>query len=675
MQGSLFSIFCRRIFLVPVLLFTIVCAAEIKINTNEVNLVPDKMKAFDKLRRNCSELLQEKYFDQKSVRTFLVGQAGDGSWADIDYHCKNMANWRTSEHLNRLRIMSAGWSSPASPFYQSAELGEGIKRGLEYWSGEWRESTNWWWNQIYVPMAMGHIFILAYDLLKDGPWLNAAMPYIDQATIKYDGQNRIWVAKGVLFKGILTADEKLVKDAHEAILLEIAYGKEAGIRVDGSFHQHGPQLQFGNYGLSYLASITVLVYYFSDTPWALTDIAPLRDFVINGMKWVLWKDVIDISAQGRQIWRDTQTEKKLTIDKSMEKLIEKDTAYADEYKKETLGNRMFFKSDYMVHRTGNFYASYRANSQHTFPVETYVIGDNRLGRYLSDGLLLVMRSGREYFNIAGCWEWNRLPGTTLPAVPLVEPGEDAPPKVISFSPARIAGESPYTGGVSDGVKYGAMIYTMNLDKVKANKAVFFADDIIVALGSGIESGSPYPVATTVEQSLLNGSIVRGENYFYHNNIGYSGKNIVLSTVKRKGDWMPLWGGYKNSEPDEKEIFQLTIDHGTSVRDGSYEYAIYPDTALKDMPAAIKSYQVLVNDRIVQAVKLKDNTIMAVFHQKGSLGDFSTDSAGVFIIGHDRIFAADPTQKKDMFELELNGKKYKVKLPEGEFAGSTIAVER
>ena len=371
---------------------------------------------------------------------------------------------------------------------------------------------------------------------------------------------------------------------------------------------------------------------------------------------------------------DTQTEKKRTIRKAIELLAAQDPSFTDKYREEPIGNRMFFTSDFMVHRTGNFYASYRANSVNVCPVETYVNNDNLLGRYLSDGLLMVMRSGKEYLNIAGCWEWNRLPGTTLPAVPLVETGNNNDPKAVIF-PRRTIGESTFTGGVSDGKNYGAMIYSMNLDKVKAQKAVFFAGNIIIALGSGINSDSPYPVATTVEQSLLNGEVFKGENYFYHNNIGYSGKNIVLSTCRRKGNWKLTWGGYKTSVPDEKDIFQLTIDHGKNVRNGSYEYAIYPDTALKDMSDAIKSYQVSANDENVQAVKLKDNTIMAVFHKGGSLGSFTTDSAGVFIIKDDMIYAADPTHEKRIFNLAIDKKQYKIELPSGDFAGSTAAVKR
>lgn len=667
-------------FYIPTVILTLFFSAqthaeEIKKQPQNSSIKATDMKDFERLRKNCSQLLQEKYFDSAKTKQYLSSQKKDGSWPDIVYYCTNRSGWRTAAHITRLRVMAAAWSNPASEFHHSRELGEAVKRGIGFWNKENRQSGNWWWNEIHVPMTLGHIFIMTYDLLHDTPEFKASMPYLEQAKFNYSGQNRIWVAQGVLFRAILTENEKLISAAHREILDEIKYGKVEGIRIDGSFHQHGPQLQFGNYGLSYLNDITVLICYFSDTQWALTQIAPFRDFVINGIKWTLWKNVMDLAAQGRQIWRDTQTNKNNSIRNSIALLAAKDPAFKAEYMKEPVGNKMFFTSDYMIHRHKNFFASYKANSVRTHAVETYINGDNLLGRYFSDGIVQVMRTGNEYLNITSCWEWNRLPGTTLPATPLVEKGNHNPPKVIHFPKNRYLGESTFTGGVSDKEKYGAMIYSMDFDKVKAKKAVFFADDIIIALGSDINSNSPYPVATTVEQSLLNGKVEKGENWFFHNGIGYAGKNISLFAGKRKGNWKPLWGAYIESMPDEKEIFQLTIDHGKKVTNGNYEYAIFPNTTAKKMPSVIKSYQLLANNGTVQAVKLQDNTIMAIFHKGGKLENFTTDSAGAFIITDKKIFAADPTQKKRIFNLTLDNKAYKVKLPNKEYLGSTIAVDR
>ena len=642
------------------------------------------MKDIERLKKNCFAVMQNMFADRARAEKALADEMENGCWNDVDYQNQNHSGWRAAEPLYRLRVMAAEWSDPASPYYHSGPMGEGIKRGLEYWCKQDCHCGNWWWNEIFVPMALGNIFILADDLLRRGPWLEMAMPFLLQSRFGMTGQNRIWCAEGGLLRGILTQNEDEIVYAQKEISAEIVYGTIEGIRADGAYHQHGPQLQFGNYGMAYLNTITYMIACFAGTRWALTRIAPFRYYVFNGIKWVLWKDVMDLLAQGRQVGKDTQNSKNLTCRNAIAKLAKCDPRFAAEYRKEPVGNRMFFNTDYMVHRTRQFYASCRANSIRTAPVETFINRDNLLGRYLSDGAMLVMRSGNEYLNIAGCWSWTRLPGTTTPDTPRFTQEESRKhgfrttskeiPLATHCAYRREIGTTAFTGGVSDGGKYGVMVYTMDVDDVKAKKAVFFAGNIIVALGSGIRSDSPYPVATTVEQSLLNGDVVSGDGWFHHNGIGYSGSDLRLWTGTRIGDWAPTNGCYNEPVPDKKAIFQLTIEHGTGFRDAGYEYAIYPTVTAEEMPRAIQSYQVLANNESLQAVKLKDRTILAVFHKPGSLGDFSTDAPGVFILRKKQIHAADPTQKKRLFHIKWKGIGHTVKLPRGARAGSTVLLQ-
>ena len=643
------------------------------------------MKDMERIRKNCIAFFQKKYWDHEEAVKALSSLQKDGSWQDIDYADQNRSSWRSSVHLTRLQTMAAAWSCPGTSLYHSEELGEGIQKGLTFWTKEKRTAANWWWNDIFVPMTLGQISLLASGLFRESTLLKGILPYLEQAKFGMTGQNRIWLAQGVMYRALLLGDEDLLDKVHKEFLAEIVYGKTEGIRRDGAFHQHGPQLQFGNYGLSYLESIAVLMTCLAGSRWALTRIVPFRDYILNGLKWVVWKEVMDITAMGRQVWKDTQLDKTKRFYAAIALLVKADPAFAAAYKKAPLGNRMFFSSDYMVHRMKDFYASFRATSRHTFAVETYVNDDNLLGKYLSDGVMQVMLTGEEYLNIASCWSWTRLPGTTLPDTPRYTKEEsrqrglvtssNEPPEVTHCTFRRLQGESLFTGGVSDGKKYGAMVHVMDLDQVKAKKAVFFAGDMILALGCGITSSSPFPVATTVEQNLLRGEVRKGEDWFYHNHIGYAGKNMTLFTGKCQGDWKPTWGGYKESFPDEKEIFRLTIEHGMMCENDSYEYKIFPGAAPEEMPLLVNSCEVLANNEKIQAVRLKNGTIMAIFHKKGSLGSFSTDAPGVFIIGKKRIFAADPAKRKRIFHLTFGGKIYKVVLPRGDFAGSTVMIER
>lgn len=51
---------------------------------------------------------------------------------------------------------------------------------------------------------------------------------------------------------------------------EIVLGKPEGIKSDWSFHQHGPQQQMGNYGLSFLSNMCLYVEIFAHTPLAMS---------------------------------------------------------------------------------------------------------------------------------------------------------------------------------------------------------------------------------------------------------------------------------------------------------------------------------------------------------------------------------------------------------------------
>lgn len=74
---------------------------------------------------------------------------------------------------------------------------------------------------------------------------------------------------------------------------------------------------------------------------------------------------------------------------------------------------------------------------------------------MSDGATNIRVNGNEYADIFPVWEWDRIPGTTLPA------GEKRNP--VDWGSK---GTCTFTGGVSDG-KYGVMTFKMDDYGVKA----------------------------------------------------------------------------------------------------------------------------------------------------------------------------------------------------------------
>lgn len=93
---------------------------------------------------------------------------------------------------------------------------------------------------------------------------------MEQSQFGMTGQNKVWLAGNVLIRGLLLNDAELIKEARENICSEIVLGQKEGIQPDWSFHQHGPQQQFGNYGLSFLCNMSFTPNYLPVRRWHST---------------------------------------------------------------------------------------------------------------------------------------------------------------------------------------------------------------------------------------------------------------------------------------------------------------------------------------------------------------------------------------------------------------------
>lgn len=299
---------------------------------------------------------------------------------------------------------------------------------------------------MYVPKILGNILLLSPELFPDGPRRRAALNVCRQACFlsRYTGNNRVFIAANIFCRALLERNLPVMDRAAAVLSEEIRFAPAehktawsfGGIRADGCYHQHGPQIQFGNYGGEFLANIAYWSNILKETHWELSpeQWRIMRHLTFNGFQWVLWRGRMDLLACGRQLGRnaaETKGERTLNAFAQLRNADPGDRAPYDaalrrnrDGENTLTGNRHFWNSDYMVHRRPTWYASVRMNSVRVRPIEDDTNWDNALGRYFSDGACLVMRSGREYENITASWDWTRLPGTTLPKTP-VYTGEDA----------------------------------------------------------------------------------------------------------------------------------------------------------------------------------------------------------------------------------------------------------
>ena len=639
--------------------------------------------------RLCDTLLNTLSPSPEAIAEIKESAREDGSFKGVNYEDQNRSIWRTSHHMTNLRSLAWAWAKPKSTYFQSPELGEIIRRGIIFWSTRKIKCPNWWYNEIGVPSTATEVLLLSDKLFSAPNDRRTALDTIAHVKIGMTGQNRVWLSQIVFRRALLSGNHAEMRKALVAINdeIRIAPPEAEGINVDGCFHQHGPQIQFGNYGTAYLHALTGFGEIVAGTSFALARerVNILRFLITEGFDWIMWKGRMDLQAQGRQFFPNSQISKCNTILRAIQRMRKIDSENQPVYdailarnqlnaENDKIGTKFFWNSDLLVVREPEYYASLRMVSTRTAPIEDYVNSDNMLGRYFSDGALMLMRSGNEYRELLPCWDWTRIPGTTLPATPRYSREELAKENIKVASPfthskkRRNRGEGDFTGAVTAG-RNAAAVYEMKLDGVTARKAWFFAPGVIAALGSGIRSESPFPVATTVNQCRLNGPIKSGPDYVWHDGTAYFGCGFKYSTKMVRGDWQNVVGAKLTNPAPEAEIFTLTIDHGTRCRDASYEYVIMPGVPESrcQPPPPVKF---LSNTPELQAVELPDGKIGAVFYVPGSIAGFSTDSPGVFLLdpSERKVFAADPTHKLKQMTLAWLGKSRQIHLPENMEAG-------
>lgn len=124
------------------------------------------------------------------------------------------------------------------------------EQAMAYWYQINPTNWNWWWNQIGKQRLMGPIALLLSEELSEALIKQLIEDLPNNASMT--GANRVDLANGIAYRGLLESDESLFAQAMEAIAETIAITQEEGIQADFSYQQHGPQLQNGGYGESFI---------------------------------------------------------------------------------------------------------------------------------------------------------------------------------------------------------------------------------------------------------------------------------------------------------------------------------------------------------------------------------------------------------------------------------------
>lgn len=666
-----------------------------------------------KLRKNLIESLLNNRHGDEGLTKILSLLKPDGSFSDLDYSDRTRGGWSLNDHLSRTLSMAIAWKSPQSPDYKSTKLRNPLFSALNHWLNHDYINPNWWYPEIGIPRVLGQIMLLLKEDLSEQE-LKAGLKILDRAKLGKTGQNKVWLAQNVIYRSLLVNDFQLIQLAAKAISDEVVVTESEGIQPDFSFHQHGPQQQFGNYGLAFAGDMCDWAIIFEGTPFAFDaqKIAILRDYLLKGLKWVVWKNKFDISACGRQLFPNAQIGKARSLTNILKAIPRADPSFTAEYKSalnDFDGNIHFWRSDMTIHRREGFYASVKMASNRVAGAES-CNSENIQGYHMGDGATFFYQSAEEYLDIFPFWDWKKIPGTTAFQ-------DDSTLPVLTASGYRI--KSDFVGGVSDGLN-GVATLQYTRDSLQANKSWFFFDDAIICLGSGIKTTKEKNVTTAVNQSLLKSKVVisqkaksttlkngvhelKNTEWVIQDNWGYffpGGANVNIGNNERTGAWNRVVEPM-SAKPLKTEMFQLWIDHGNKPQNGSYSYIVLPKASPENIRKRGTSIAVISNSESIQAVKTISGTYTGiVFYQKGSCRfdagrSITTDQPCIVLLtsknGKDELNISDPSHLLSDIHLTISGKTslksgemvtvehsanlttIAVKLPRKGMAGRTVTV--
>jgi len=567
----------------------------------------------------------------------------DGRFPEVSYEENCPITWPTTEHLGNLYTMVWQLGRGALRVEERSCLRTASLRALEHWlERDYQSRNNWWFNEMKVPQAMLQICLLLDERDLSGERRRKSLGIIKRAESRLDddtGANLIDRAARSLKRGVLEGDAQVIGRAAARAAKEIRIAEGEGVQADYSFHQHEAVLYNHGYGLTFLIGAVELANLVRGTRYdlSLDRIDVLSGLLLDGMQWMSRAEGVDMSAAGRGISRacdDAQHELPYTtaaMRPLLRSMMNLDPVRAPALRamlmrcranpgKPLVGNRHFWRSDYMAHHRKGFFFSIRMCSDRINRNDWPCNGEGLKCHHMADGCTFLMRTGREYRNIFPLWDWQRVPGSTIRT------------RTRLSGDMHARGRRPFAGGVSDGL-FGAAAYDLVHGSLHARKAWFCFDDEVVCLGAGIRAPGPGAVATTLNQCWLRGPVrvgrggdsevlksgaqdLAGVSWIRHDGVTYVFPEPVavhLENEERSGTWSTI-NRAGSRDPVSGRVFQLSLDHGTAPKGAAYAYAILPGSRRKESRA-----EILANKPGLQAVRHKRPGITGIaFYAAGEL---------------------------------------------------------
>jgi len=661
-----------------------------------------------------------------AIAGYLSTKNANGSWPDINYADHGLT-WQPGNHWIRISAMCRAYSRSGSVYYGDPTIRTAIISAIDYWLGlsPAPYCDNWYQGTISLPKDIGtSIVAMRYGAIPlDNTreyalfgWMTKGRPLSEFAG-EDGGSNQTDIAQNYMIRACLVQDPVLMNEVITTISSGLVIASNngstvgGGLQIDNSFTAHGPQLYIYGYGTVLVSGLATINSYINGSSYALTanQIALLSNFTRKGLIKATRGQYHDFNAFNRQISRPNEGKPgSSTISKIKALDLPQ---YATEY--DNAINRLngtqlpsyqvaaehihFWRTDYTVHHRSKYMFGLRSVSTRTNRSEKGN-GENVKGYYVTDGANYIAVKGDEYYNIYPVWEWNKIPGTTIPETSIIPSRGEW---------ATSLGKTSFVGGVSDGV-YGVSTYAMDEFNTVAKKSWFFFDEEVVCLGAGINSTATDAINTTVNQCLLRGAVnvkttsgvqtlANGSRQYtgnlqwaHQDSVGYffpQGGNISLSNQAQTGSQYSINTNY-SADPITKDVFKLWINHGLTPSSGSYAYIVAPGKSLAEMDTYnAAQLQIWANTDTLQAVYHAGiDFLQVVFYKPGTLVNngftITAESACTMLIKNlstssITVSVADPSQALSTVNITMRNtdigffNSYTATLPTGLMAGSSI----
>lgn len=644
---------------------------------------------------------------QTTIQGYMNTQQADGSWTTINYDSHTyIGGWAPLDHWDKLLHMAVALKKPTHGLYADSVLKTKIKLGLLYWYNRANQpySDNWFDNDINLQTRLYKILILVKNdfssepdftnVIKEGCDNYLVLPEDYATTNKRLLTNAVWIARNLVHHGVIKKDQAKLQQGNSnmAAQLVVKSVNVEGVQRDNSFLTHGLQLYNSGYGNELIKEISYYMYQargLSLVSFSAAQIATIGDLILKGDQWMIHGGTYDFSVRGRNISRENNgTTAYLTtilprmqaIDPSKNAQYQTMLNHISDATGATsgvLGNKHFFRADLMTHKKPNLYIGVKMCSERTRGTES-LNNENLLGNWLPFGSTTIMRTGAEYFNIFGVWDWSKIPGVTNPGITITWPVNTTTNNTQSTT---------FVGGVSDGTNG---VTGMDFSKVtvvggasvdiSARKANFLWNNEMICLGAGITSSyTSAPTTTTLNQVHLNGPVLlngasvpqqestySNVRWIHHDNTGYvfrSNTTAKMKTNSQSGNWYTINQAQTNAVVSSS-IFKLWLDHGTAPSNATYEYAVLPNftSAQTDTYATAMPVETVLNTTSIQAVTHKTlKQTGAVFYVAGILNINATlkvavDKPCILLIDWGanpiKVTASDPNQSETALNVTV-----------------------